>query len=506
MDALGAGTTGAGLALAGLIAVPLLGAALSPLARGQRRALALGLAVTALELLLASALLLTFLAGGGTVPLELSVPLFRFLVLHLGMDGLSALFVPLTALLALLVVLYAEPTPREAPSLFVAVVFLYEAALMGQLLALDGLLFWGFGVLELGLAALLAARWGTGSDRGRAVLRAVELLGGGLLLVLAAFALLGARVAQGPGRLSFDRPDLLASPLPAAEQNLVFFLLFYGFALRMPIFPFHAWLPLLARQGTVVVGSVYLMGIKVGAYAMARWLLPLLPEAAERWSGLVTGLGVLSLLYGGLLALVQLNLRQLLAFSTVSHTGAVLIGLFTLNEAGIQGALLLMFSLGVATSGLCFANGFVYRRTHTSQLPRLGGLFDPMPLLGLTFLILCLTSIAMPGTSGFDAGHLLIEGAIEAWGWPVAAVAALGNVLAAGALLRAYQRAFLAPAEPRPGVVLHDLRLREGLIAGVLAALIFGVGLAPRPWLAAVAVDVRELAERLESAGGHHEP
>lgn len=484
--------------------LPALGALASLVVRGQRQALTLGLIVAGLELLVAAGLCWRWLADGAATPLELSLPLLRFLRLHLGIDGLNALFVPLVALLGLLIVLYAELTPREAPELFIGVLFGYEAALMGEFLAMDALLYCACGVLELGLTALLAARWGTGSDRGRAMLRMVEVLGAGLLLTLVGVVTVAA--LQSHGALSFDLPDLLATPIPETWQGLVFFLLFYGFAIRMPIFPFHAWLPVIAQQGTVVVGGVLLMGVKVGAFGLLRWVLPLLPEATARYAPYLVALGVLGLLYGGILALVQLNLRRMLAFLTVSHNGAVLIGALCRNEAGLQGALLLMLSLGVAQSGLCFATGFIYRRTHTAQLPRLGGLFDPMPLLGLTFLVVSLTSIAMPGTSGFDAGHLLIEGSIGAWGYAVAVVAALGNVLAAATVLRAYQRAFLAAGERRPGVILADLRPREGIIAGILVAIIFGVGLAPRPWLGAVRAQVLALEQRLHPGEGGHVP
>lgn len=484
--------------------LPALGALASLAVRGQRQALGLGLGVAGLELLLTLVLVMRWLSAGVSAPLEVSLPLLGFLRLHLGIDGINALFLPLVALLGLLIVLYAELTPREAPELFVGLLFGYEAALMAEFLAMDALLYIVFGVLELALAALLAARWGTGSDRGRAMLRMVEVLGAGLLLTLV--GVVGVAACQAQGSLSFDLPDLMATAVPVAWQGVLFFLLFYGFAIRMPIFPFHAWLPVIAQQGTVVVGGVLLMGVKVGAYGLLRWVLPLFPVAAARYAPWLVGLAVLGLLYGGILALVQLNLRRMLAFLAVSHNSAVLIGALCMNSAGIQGALLLMLSLGVAQSGMCFTIGFIHRRTHTAQLPRLGGLFDPMPLLGLTFLVVCLTSIAMPGTSGFDAGHLLIEGSIDAWGYAVAVVAGLGNLLAAATLLRAYQRAFLATGERRPGSILADLRPREGIIAGVLVAVIFAVGLAPRPWLGAVRAQVMLLERQIQGAGGHDAP
>lgn len=480
-----------GGALLALVLLPLAGAAVALRIHARRTAFLFGVGVTGAALFLALALAALPAFG---VPASIAMTPFPGLSVALSVDGLNALFLALAALLASLAILYAEPSDSEDPGLFVAAVCGYLCAVELQLLSDDLLLFWLGGSAEIAVLGLLSARWGTGAEKGLATLRAARSLGFGQLLFGAGLLLLAAHHASGPGSLSFRLSDLLLTPLPAERQGVVFFLLFYGLCARLPLFPFHAWLPILAGQGTVVVGGVFLLGLKIGVYALLKFVLPLAPAAAAAYGGWIVALGAFSLLYGALMALVQQNLRRMIAFAAVSHTGAVMIGLFSLDLTGMTGALLLSFSLGVATSGLLFVTGFVYRRRRTAQIARLGGMFDETPLLALTFLVVCLSGIAMPGTLGFDAGHLLVEGAIATRGAAVGALATFGNVAAAGYLLWAYQRVFLAEAAERSGRKVRDLRWREGLIAGVLTALIFGMGLTSARWMALVEAPLRTLA------------
>ena len=215
-------------------------------------------------------------------------------------------------------------------------------------------------------------------------------------------------------------------------------------AVRLAQFPFHAWLPPVAQHGTLATVPVFVVGIKVGIYGLMRFVLPLLPSAVLDWQDFVVGLGVAGIFYGAGLALMQLGLRRLLAFSAISQTGMLLVGVFTLDLEGLIGTLLLSVNFGVAASGLLFATGLVYRRAGSTLLPRLGGVFELMPLLGITFLISALSTMAMPGTPGFDAAHLLLEGAIGSRDWGIAAAVAIGNVFTAAFLLWAFQRVFLA--------------------------------------------------------------
>jgi NADH-quinone oxidoreductase subunit M len=318
-------------------------------------------------------------------------------------------------------------------------------------------------------------------------------------MLLFGLLILGWNHAQATADWSFEVPDLFATPLPPPLQTLAFVFLFFGLSIRMAQFPFHAWLPELAQHGTLATAGVFLIGSKVGVYGLLRFLLPLLPDAAHALKALAVGLGVAGIFYGALLALMQLNLRRLLAFAAVSHTGLLVVGAFSLNREGLAGTLLLAVNFGIANSGLLFATGLLLHRAGSYLLPRLGGLFDPMPLLGVTFLIAALSTMAMPGTPGFDAAHLLLEGTLETHEWGVSLAVAAGNVLAAAFLLWAFQRTFLAQRREtviRP--VKTRLSLTEALLTGLLCAVLLGIGFHTDPWLGLVDQSVGALAKKLE--------
>jgi NADH-quinone oxidoreductase subunit M len=264
----------------------------------------------------------------------------------------------------------------------------------------------------------------------------------------------------------------------------VFFLLFYGLAIRIPLFPLHGWLPLIAEHGTVAVAGVFLLGLKTGIYGLLRFVFPLVPDAVEKWAEWVVAFAVTGIFYAALLALMQTNLRRLLAFAVVSHTSVLVIGLFTLDELGFQGAIMLSVNFGLATAGLLFMTGFIFRRTRTMSLPRLGGLFDHIPVIGVAFLVAGLSIIGMPGTPGFDAAHLMMEASIHRFGALVTIAAALGNVAAAAFLLWAFQRAFLAPVEKKTAErEIEPASIMERVMAITVIVILLGVGFYSEPWL-----------------------
>lgn len=209
-------------------------------------------------------------------------------------------------------------------------------------------------------------------------------------------------------------------------------------------------------------------------------------------------LSLTGMLYGALLAFIRTDLRRLLAFAVISHTGALVAGLFSLTASGLRGGLLLSLNLGLAAAGLFIVAGLLYHRLGTTRFHRLGGLFDAAPLLGLTFLVAMLGSIAMPGTPGFEAAHLALEGVFEARGWGVAILAASGNVFAAGYLLWAYQRIFLARHPKGITLPLVDLHSRELVVAGLLCAVIISVGLYADPWIETISGAVEDVARLFE--------
>ncbi len=489
--------------LSALLVIPLFGMIAAWRARQARTAFALGVTVAVVELLLALAVLAQFQthAPGMQFVERFAIP---WLDIHLGIDGVSVLFLPLTALLTLFVMLYAQPHRREQAGILVSCVLALEAALIGMFTALNLLQFWLFALLEVIPATWLIARFGTSPGRDRAAWQFLRSMLGGLAMLLAGILLLGwNHAAVIGGAWSFDWFALRETPVPEGRQSLIFILLFAGLAVRLALFPLHAWLPIVAKHGTVATGMVFLVGAKVGIYALLRFVLPLLPVAARQWDGAIVTLGLVGMLYGALLAFIRNDLRRLLAFAVISHTGALVAGLFSLTTPGLKGSLLLSLNLGLAAAGLFIVAGLLYHRLGTTRFHRLGGLFDAAPLLGLTFLVVVLGSIAMPGTPGFESAHLVLEGVFESYGWGVAIVAASGNVLAAGYLLWAYQRIFLA-RNPR-GVTLSptDLRSGELIVAGLLCAVIVGVGLYADPWIETIKEGVENVARVLLIATGH---
>jgi NADH-quinone oxidoreductase subunit M len=240
---------------------------------------------------------------------------------------------------------------------------------------------------------------------------------------------------------------------------------------------------------------MFLMGLKVGVYGFIRFVLPLVPDAVMEWSWLMSGLGVTAILYGGFIALVQVNLRRLLAFAAVSHAGLAIMGVFTLGVQGIQGSLLLMFNLGIVSTGLLLLTGLLHARTGSSELSAFGGIASQAPLLATFFFIIGLAAIGLPGTSGFPGEFLILLGAFGVH-WALAGAGVAGVVLSAAYFLSYYEGAFLGPA-PRHGRYIPDLRRHEIAIAAGLTLLIFWIGLFPGPFLHITSGSVLALVQRL---------
>jgi NADH-quinone oxidoreductase subunit M len=476
-------TTQAGYPLlATLQLLPLLAVALLLALPGRmtRYRLAVGLAGT--ELLLALDLYRCFNPAESALQLAEQLPLLGY---HAAVDGMSVLFLLLTAVISLLVILYAWVRGLAGSRRFLATVFAVEASLAGMFVTLNLLWFTLLSILELVLVAYLLQRWAKAPQDDMAMGRYLQFMGIGLLLLATGVFMLGWNHADASGGTwSFDLHDLTLIPVPVEIQSVIFFLLFYGLGIRIPIFPLHGWLPLVAEHGTIAVAGIFLLGLKTGIYALLRFVLPLLPEAVLQWHDWVVAFALAGIFYAATLALLQVNLRRMLAFAVISHTGVIIIGLFSLSDAAFQGSILLSMTFGTATIGLLLMSGFVYRRTRTLLLPRLGGLFGQLPVIGITFLIAGLSIIGMPGTPGFDAVHLMLEAAILEFGAMVTIAAALGNVAAAAFLLWAFQRTFLAPlAEDVTLPAIQPATAMERTIALLLIVILLGAGFFTEPWL-----------------------
>ncbi|MDD1622244.1 MAG: NADH-quinone oxidoreductase subunit M [Methylococcaceae bacterium] len=431
---------------------------------------------------------------------------FLGLSYRVGVDGTNILFIPLAAILGLLALVYTLITRHRNDRLFVACLLAYQGILIGAFAALNVLQFWFWCLLELVPVVLLTVFAGTGKQRNRVVKAVLQYWLSGLAMSLAGFVILSFGLAENGMALSFDWLTLKHHNLAIPNETLIFILLFFGFAVRTPLFPFHAWLPLLAEHGTAASAAIFLHGLKLGIYAMIRFILPLVPGAAEQWAHFVVTLGLIGIFYGALLALMQINIRRLLAFAVISHTGMLAIGVFSFNDFALEGSILLSVAYGLATAGMLFSIGLIYERTRTSFLPRLGGLFETNTTIALLFLISALSTMVMPGTPGFDAAHLLIEGTIEEHGWLTAIAILLGNVLAAGFLLWAFQRLFIAHSRRKiqPYRSINHPIVKERIIALTICGLLIATGFYTTPWLKFIDQEASEIGEHYPKHHGHH--
>jgi NADH-quinone oxidoreductase subunit M len=465
----------------------------------RRVALAGAVAVLALSLLVT----VSFRRGATDFQFAEQLPWVEAIGLsyHLAVDGVSVLFVPLTALLVVVVMLSSWTAVRYQPKAYLMAVLAFETAAIGVFTAVDLILFFVFWELMLIPTYVLIKVWGDGSQRGRAALRYVlpMLLGSAALLV--GFILLGVSHRSAPGSggaLSFDLLVLMDSPVPLGTQTAVFFLLAFAFALKAPMFPFHAWMPSTLLEGPIGM-AVFLGGLKMGVFGFLRFVLPLVPDAFAAWSWLVAVLGVTAVLYGALIALVQSNLRRLLAFASVSHVGLAMLGLSSLNAQGLQGALFLIVNLGLVSTAMLLAAGFVQQRAGSTEVAALGGLAQRTPALATFALVACLGAVALPGTSGFPGEFLILLGAFRAHGWP-ATIAIMTVILAAAYTLVFFERAFHGRIRSTIVEAATDLRPHETVAAGILGVAIVALGFFPVAVLDYSSESVDDLVGRLNPA------
>lgn len=417
---------------------------------------------------------------------------------HVAVDGMAVLFVLLTAMLSFLVVIYGPVRGLKPHGRFMMVAFALEAALMSSFVTLDLLWFVLASLLHTLLLAFLLWRWSTSPEKELMVTRYMQFMGTGiLLLAVGAFMLASNYADSHDGTLSFDLLKLIDTPVHGAIASWIFFSLFYGLAIRIPLFPMHGWLPLAAEHGSVAVAPVFLLGVKTGIYGLLRFVFPLMPEAVIQWHEYVVAFAVVGIFYAALLAMLQSNMRRLLAYAVVSHSGILMLGFFSLNYLAFQGGLFLTANFGFATASLLFITGLIYRRTHTALMSQMGSLFDRIPLLGITFFIAGLAIVGMPFTPGFDAAHLVLEASIKRFGALVTIAAAIGNVLAAGFLLFAFQRAFLSPATSR--IIntneVEKTKLSEAIIAMILIIVIVAAGFMSEPWFELIENSAKNLSQ-----------
>jgi NADH-quinone oxidoreductase subunit M len=411
---------------------------------------------------------------------------------QIGLDGYNLLLVLLTAFLGPLVVAGAFTAITKDVKLFYAMVLLIQFAMMGTFVAQDLFLFYVFWETMLIPMFLLIGIWG-GERRIYATLKFVLYTAFGSILMLAAVIYLVWSLQTSTGITSFAFADLLKTRLPADTQAILLAAFALSFAIKVPMVPLHTWLPD-AHVEAPTAGSVILAGVllKMGTYGFMKLGFPLFPDATKAFTPALMTLAVLSIVYGAFLALVQDDIKKIIAYSSISHLGYVMLGLLSLELAGIQGAVIQMVSHGLVSAGLFLMVGMIYERCHTRELAAYGGLARALPVYSVFFMILTLASVGLPTTSGFTGEFLVLLGAFKA-AWPqyragyelplvLAVVAASGVVLGALYMLR-FALTFLFGAVKVPhqqeGHAVSDLGAREKTILMLIAAAVFWLGLFP---------------------------
>ncbi|MDH4288273.1 MAG: NADH-quinone oxidoreductase subunit M [Aquincola sp.] len=406
----------------------------------------------------------------------------------LGLDGYNVLLVLLTAFLGPIVVAGSFTAITKDVKLFYAMVLLIQFAMMGTFLAQDLFVFYLFWETMLIPMFLLIGIWG-GERRIYATLKFVLYTAFGSILMLAAIIYLVLATQQAGGAASFAFADLMRVKLPLDAQLWLFAAFGLSFAIKVPIFPLHTWLPD-AHVEAPTTGSVILAGVllKMGTYGFIKLGFPLFPDATQLFTPTIMVLAVASIVIGAGLALVQDDIKKIIAYSSISHLGYVMLGLVSLNLIGIQGAIVQMVSHGLTAAGLFLMIGMIYERCHTRDLAAYGGLARALPVYSVAFMLLTLASIGLPTTSGFTGEFLVLLGAFNnAWtqhlgghsfALVLAVLAASGVVLGALYMLR-FAAKFLYGEAKVPHAPVADLVLRERLILGAVLVAVFWLGLFP---------------------------
>jgi len=412
----------------------------------------------------------------------------------LGIDGISVLFLLLTALIIILSILVSwESITHKVTEFFVALLLL-EGAMMGVFCATDFFLFYIFWEAMLIPMFLIIGVWG-GPNRIYATVKFFLYTLVGSLLMLVGIILL----YQNGGH-TFDILKLAGHPYSLKLQLILFWAFFAAFAVKVPMWPVHTWLPD-AHTEAPAAGSVILAGvlIKMGAYGFLRFSMPILPDATQQMLLPMLILSVIAIVYGAIICLAQTDLKRLIAYSSVSHMGFVTLGLFALNQRGLEGGILQMINHGVVTGALFLAIGMIYERTHTREIVAYGGLASTMPVFAGFFLLFTLAAVGLPGTNGFIGEFLILLGGFERLPW-TAVVAASGLILGAWYMLWLYQRLFFNEIKPSMHG-LAELNLREILTLLPMVLLIFWIGLYPNALLGFLHVSVGHLLDQVNGIG-----
>ncbi|AGH47775.1 MULTISPECIES: NADH-quinone oxidoreductase subunit M [Sphingomonas] len=476
-----------------MIALPVL-AALACLFQNAQGARWTALLTTFVELALGIILWINFDPAGAQWQFVEHVDLFGRFSWALGIDGIALMLIVLSVfLMPICIGASWEAIEKRVPE-YMAAFLLMEALMIGVFAAQDLFLFYIF--FEAGLIPmyLIIGIWG-GADRIYASYKffLYTLLGSVLMLVAMLW------MAQEAG--TTDIPTLMAYDFPVEAQTWLFLAFFASFAVKMPMWPVHTWLPD-AHVQAPTAGSVILAGVllKMGGYGFIRFSLPMFPEASVQMFWLVMGLSMVAVVYTSLVALVQTDMKKLIAYSSVAHMAFVTIGLFAFSRQGLEGAMLVMLSHGLVSGALFLCVGVIYDRLHTREIERYGGLADNMPKYALFFMLFTMASVGLPGTSGFVGEFLSLVGAYQASSW-VAFVATTGVILGACYMLYLYARVCYGKLDKADVAAMPDLSAREIALLLPIGLAVLWMGVYPESFLKPIRRDIGVVVARMEKTG-----
>ncbi len=416
----------------------------------------------------------------------------RFNVMyHLGVDGISVWFVLLTAFITIIVVVAGWEVITDRVNQYMGAFLILSGIMIGVFTALDGLLFYVFFEATLIPMYIIIGVWG-GPKRVYAAFKFfLYTLAGSLLMLIALMYL----YFKSGG--SFDLQTWYHLPLPMSVQTLLFFAFFAAFAVKVPMWPVHTWLPD-AHVEAPTGGSVVLAAImlKLGGYGFLRFSLPITPDASHEWAWLIITISLIAVIYIGLVALVQQDMKKLVAYSSIAHMGFVTLGFFLFNEIGVSGALVQMVSHGFVSGAMFLGIGVLYDRVHSREIASYGGVVNTMPTFAAFAVFFAMANCGLPGTAGFVGEWMVILGAVQVNFW-LGALAATALVFGAAYTLWMVKRVYFGPVANHHVADLLDLNARELSIMAVLAIAVLWMGLYPKPFTDVMHVSVAELLKHV---------
>jgi len=413
---------------------------------------------------------------------------------HLGLDGLSLWFVPLTAFITVIVVISAWQVIEQRVAQYMGAFLILSGLMVGVFCALDGLLFYVFFEATLIPMYIIIGVWG-GPNRVYAAFKFFLYTLAGSLLMLVALVYLYYKSGG-----SFDIATWHRMPLSLHAQTLLFFAFFAAFSVKVPMWPVHTWLPD-AHVEAPTGGSVVLAAImlKLGAYGFLRFSLPIAPDAAREYAGFMIFLSLTAVVYVGLVALVQRDMKKLVAYSSVAHMGFVTLGFFIFNPLGMVGGVVQMISHGFVSGAMFLCIGVLYDRVHSREISAYGGVVNTMPRFAAFAVLFAMANVGLPGTAGFVGEWMVILGAVASNFW-VALAAATTLVFGAAYTLWMVKRVYFGDVANTKVQALQDINAREFLMLGLLAAAVLAMGLYPRPFTEVMNVSVAELLKHVATA------